>query len=987
MRHRCGQTSLVHALLMGAAVAPFLAVPAMAQEQPQAPSEALEEVVVTGSRIARRDFVSASPLVTVAPDRLKASGSVNVDVALAQMPQFAATAGGATGGGAGINGQGSVSTVNLRGLGANRNLVLLDGRRLPPANASGVVDISIIAPSVIGDVEVISGGASAVYGSDAISGVVNFKTRRFFEGAEASIQYGLTERGYGQTWDASFAVGRKLFDGRGDILLAGGYSRRDHVPSYKRLSLLSNYTLTGFLPSGQANLAAANAPTRAAVDSIFGRYGVPAGQVPVTTAFGFNDDGTLFAVTGGANLRQAGLDPPLYALQGPLVLASLTRENSLVQPQERYNAFGKARFEVTDGVELYAQGIFTRSEERTYGISTIGIPTNPIPVTNPFIPADLRALLASRPNPNAPFILARSQVELGRRNFDTVSDAFQVVVGLTGQLDVGETKWDVYYARAQTKNESTLKNAISNAALLRLYNAPDGGASICQGGYNPFGLAQGMRLSSACLALLKSDSVTTIETRQNIVEGTIGGRLFNLPADAVRYSVTATYRDDGLELDADPRNRPPGTPDPTGQGLPAADIVGLVQSASFPFAKISVKEIAGELLVPIFRNQPFARSLNLNLGARYSDFSTVGGVTTYRAEVDYRLNNSLMFRGGYERAVRAGNFQEALSPPTGIQAVLGPPPVGGDPCDIRTNARAAGGSQLRALCIATGVPVSAIDTAPLQNILIGSQSGNPSVDPEQADTFTIGAVLTPRFGPEWLGGLSASIDYYDIKIDKVISVVTTNNQVNNCYNVDRVSNPTYDPKNRYCLGVIRGADGNLVDVRVQSENLGGLRTKGIDFQANWAFEVGDDRRLTLSAYANYLLEFAVKPSPTAAFVDYAGYFSDPFLADPHPTWKTNVSARYGTSVWDATLTWRHLSAMKDLTRISTPTRALPNTKSYDLFDLLANYRLGDKYVFTAGVNNLFDANPRLSGGQQGVVLTRLYDVLGRRYFVGVKASF
>ena len=985
MKYSISRRGALAALLCGTALTSALATPVFAQDATAGAPSALPEVVVTGSRIARRDFVSASPLATVSTEALRGAGHVNLDTALAQLPQFTPT----TGGGNQLAGAGTVATINLRGLGAQRNLILLDGRRLPFSNSSNVVDINIFPQSIVENVEIITGGASAVYGSDAISGVVNFKTRRHFDGVQLSAQSGISERGDAKNTDLSVLVGRDFMSHRGNVLLSAGYSHRGRIDNLDRVPTFLDYGLPLFT-TGQAAVTATNLPSQAAVNAVFAKYGIAAGSVPVTSALGFNNDGTLFSVIGGRNLKDTR--PYEFSLAGGVLTETTRTVGYLTSPQDRYNLFGRVTFDLTDNIHLYAQGIGTETQQYNKTIYNLGQPPYAIPVTNPFIPQDLRQVLASRPVPNAPFVLNKSHTELGTRDFDDRTRTYQLVVGAKGELGVGEIKWDGYYAHSESHLDSTLRNAILLSRLTQLFNAPDGGASICAGGYNPFGLAQGLAVSPECVRYVSTSAYNSTDTRQNVAELTVGGALFKLPADRIRYSITGAYRDDGLEFHPDPRNRPAGTADPDGLGRPAADLVGGGQTVPFPVAQISVKEIAGDLLIPLLRDQPFAKSLNVTLGGRYSDYSTVGGVKSYKAETDYRIVPALMIRGGYERAVRAANFVEALSPATGTAVVLGAPPAQGDPCDPRTNARARGGAALRQLCLATGVPAAVIDTGAFGVLVRGSQSGDINVKPETADTYTLGAVFTPRFGNPLFDGLSLSVDYYAIDIRDVISAISGVSVIGNCYNQDGVSNPSLDPTNPYCRVLTRDAGGNISGVVSKFQNLGGLKTTGVDAQASWTYRLDNGASIDVNTYVNYLIDYSIQVLPGKPFIDYAGLFSDATgvalnVSVPHPTWKTNSTVRYRTETWDAAVQWRHLSSMKDLTSVTAPATPLPKTKSYDVFDLIGNYRIRDDYTVSVGVNNLFDRKPNESAQQPGIVLPQVYDLIGRRYYLGVKASF
>lgn len=952
---------------------PASSTPSAAESSDQAAAE----VVVTGSRIARRDFAASSPLVTVAPDQLQRTGEVNVDRALAQLPQFNATTSTASGGQTDISGNGAIATLDLRGLGANRTLVLLDGRRLPIANTSGEVDVSAIPTAIVGNVEVITGGASAVYGSDAISGVVNFITRKNFTGTEISGQKGITGRGDGSTTTVSVVEGQKFDSGRGHVLLSATYNARGPVSGQALSGFLLRY-VQPILSNGSTNLAGPNAPTQAAVNAVFAKYGVSPGTV-VSPSFGFNSDGTLFSVLGGLNLRDNTGNPNRY-ITSPVVTEETDTSTNIVSAQKQYSLLGKADYEILNDVRFYVQGLYSRSDTTGVIPPRFTIPALSVPVTNPFIPADLAQILASRPDPTAPFAISKSVPEFGDQVTKDINQTYQIVAGLEGHLTLGDSRWEIYYSRGGTSLKSSFEDAVLTSKLAGLLNAPDGGASICAGGYNPFGLRSPTDISPACKQYLTFDTDSRTKTTQNVLEGTFSGTLIKLPAGDARFSLTGTYRDDTVEF----------TPDPIAA---AGGTIAMPPTTGFPRTKISVKEAAGELLLPIVRDLPLVKSLELTLGGRYSDYNIIGSVKSYKAEGNWRVTPWLALRGGFERAVRAPNFAEALQPNTltfiGVGAAQGGP---GDPCSISSPARQAGGDKLRDLCLATGVPASVIDSGALPDNTFGHQGGNLNLKPERANTFTIGTVLTPRFSSALLHGLSASVDYYNISIDGVIATISGANTLLNCYNVNAGGNPGYDPNNQFCKAITRDSNGALSDVITEPLNLGGLKTSGIDVNATWTIPLGANVRLTLATYANYLMHFKYQALPHTASIDFAGYFGDTishslYTPEPHPRWKLNSRVGAGTDRYDVTVIWRYISGMPDVSEITTPQSALGRTKSNSVFDLQGRVKVTNGLTMNAGILNIFDKNPPTSAGVAGFVALNTYDFLGRRFFVGATMKF
>lgn len=391
------------------------------------------EIVVTGSRIARKDYTAQSPIVTTDAEDIAVAGTSTVDSYLRQLPQFQPGSGDFSNSGSG--GTVGQATLNLRGLGAQRNLILMDGRRLQPSNPEGVIDINTIPTLAIGNVEVISGGASATYGSDAMSGVVNFKIRTDLRGLEVFAQGNVASRGDGASRQLGFAYGTKFADGRGSLLVSGDYVDRDGVGTTAR-DFFRGQSLSGFIPQGLLVPDGGNLPAQAVVTSVFTGYGVSA-AVPRNSFFGFNNDGTLFrrsAPAGSFNYRGPTngpfiSTPTLFGYDGAYY-------NFIQAPLERYTLFGRGEYEITDGITVYAQGSYANSKARNQGSEPVlATPWElSIPVTNPFISADLARVLASRPRPTAPMSYFGRVSQAGPRSFTTDTTTWQALLGLRGEI-------------------------------------------------------------------------------------------------------------------------------------------------------------------------------------------------------------------------------------------------------------------------------------------------------------------------------------------------------------------------------------------------------------------------------------------------------------------------------------------------------------------------------------------------------------------------
>jgi outer membrane receptor protein involved in Fe transport len=959
-----------------AVVLTSIAGQALAQAPAAGPVQ-VEEVVVTGSRIARRDFVSSSPIVTQSIEAIQASGQIGLENVLEQLPQFAP--------GQGENttplGGGGRATLNLRNLGEARNLVLLDGRRLQPSTSAGVVDINSLPQGVIGGVEVISGGASAVYGSDALAGVVNFQTRKSLQGVEMNASYGQSFKGDAKRRDVSVTAGDDFADGRGRALFSIGYTQRDRLALADRefyLRTLGNLNSdTGsFSPDG------ANLPSQAAVNALFGTYGVAPGTVRNSQTLYFNPDGTLRLASPAVNSRvPLGVaTQPAATGNGEYILVNNAVQfrligGTLVAPMTRKNFFGKLEYNVTPTTKAYAQAYYVNSRVLTpVEYSTqLGAWLPKVPAANPYIPADLRTLLATRPNPNAPFTLTQtmSKQQFGPREWLEQFNTYQFLLGATGELPVKDWRWDVYGSSGGMDGVETLRNAVSISALQRLFDAPDGGVALC-GGYNPFG---GKTIPAACTTYFTRTSTNTTTLRQNVVEGTVQGSLLTLPAGDARFAAGAGWRKNSLKTAPDP-------------ALASGDYVA-IPGTSAADGEVSVKEIFGELSIPVLANLPLIQELTLEPAARYSDYSVSGGVSAWKVDINWRLNKFVRLRGGFEHAVRAPSLSELFDSPRDTPANVGTPQTGqGDPCDVRGPARAgAAKARVEALCVAQGVPASILATYIYPRADASSTArSNVNLEPEAAETVSYGTVLSSPFDHPLLSNLRMSVDYYRIRIRDQISFLNAATSVSRCFNLDG-SNPTYSSSNYYCGLITRDkGTGLFTQIGQPSMNLGGFRTSGIDVQVDWAARLSDlglpenSGRVSLSVVVNKLREYSTQDLTTSPFRN----FTD---TGANPEWKVLTTLGYSIGPVAADLRYRYIDAVNDLTSVTRPASPAPGTAAREYFDLSVRWTVSDNLELRGTVTNLLDEAPPVVGGTPGTTNSALYEVVGRAFNIALRARF
>ena len=1037
--------------MVTAAAAPGLSGAAHAQEAAGAGGQ-VQEVVVTGSRIARRDYVAQTPIVTVNSEALKTTSQIAMEQSLSKLPQFVPGAdqfGGAANVQATALSTPGASTLNLRGLGQNRNLVLVDGRRAQPINASMAVDINTLPSMAIQSVEVISGGAAATYGSDAISGVVNFKLRQNFEGVDLDAQYGQAFRGYDREFQVSALVGGNFADGRGNAMLGGNYASRTAVfnkdiPFYERAFtdptvggdfLLNAPTLSGGLAGNGGFLSQFS---QAALDSVFGPGQVLRTFPSFLGQIGFNPAATMgqstvffsgralgtatsFASANGprapgfTGLGTTDNGEPLYKITETSATSGLVSNAVYAQaslPLKRYSAFAAGHFDISDHVTAYLQTMYAQTSTHTVFGSNPAV--NQYSVLIPYdaahpVPAQFATLLNSRADPTAGWYLGRGLAgSVGPRGLTNDTTNYQILGGFKGSVGVSDWTYDVYGSHGKTTSIGEYEGFADLARYQQLISAPNYGAgysltipnrgtfATCTSGLNPFVTTP---ISADCFNIINAPITTTTELEQDVVEATVQGKAYDLPAGELRFAVGADYRSDRFSYRPDP--------DMAQSNITGATIG--IFGANAAKGETKVYEGYGEVIAPIVRDLPFAKRIEANLGYRYSsyDTKTVGGVSTWKATGDWTVVDWFKIRGGYQVANRAPNTAE-LFQGGNVQVIAN----GGDPCTTGQNAwgNTAGNpnrAQVQQLCATqSGLPLSTF-TNQFGNpcvvcVTLDNQTGNPNLKSENAKTWTIGMVLRSPLRSAWLDGLTMSLDYYDIRVSDAIGVLTSGAILDQCFN-RYGTNPTYDPNNAYCSLIVRSNTTGIVNtVQALYQNLPGVRTSGFDAQLDWVLRpedvgIGVPGQLSVNVSANYLRHFSTSKAPDTPFVDYAGTSGDSAfsggLLDPQFRWKTTTTVGYALGPWSASVRWRHLPSI----RSATNANAIP-PGAYNQVDLTGRWSVTKTYELRAGVDNLFDADPLITGATgavgtsnpstgAGTTYSSVYDVLGRRFFVGLKARF
>jgi outer membrane receptor protein involved in Fe transport len=939
-----------------------LAAPAFAQDA--APADAAPEgqtIVVTGSRIARPDLTSTSPLnVVTASDIAMKGGSANIENVLNDLPQITPTTSSASN-----NPGGGVATVNMRNLGSQRTLVLVDGRRYMSYDVSQTVDLNTIPSALIEGVDVVTGGQSAVYGSDAIAGVVNFRLKRNFSGAQFNSSYNLTSKGDGAIFDVNGTIGGNFNDSRGNVVLYVGYTKRKGVFAAAR-----NFSKNALVDDGEGGF-------------VFGGSGsVPQGRVNVPglgAATGLGCDNQDFA--GNVNSCYVGAtDAYNYA---PV--------NYLQVPQERYMVAAMAHYEIDEHFEPYLEAQFVNNrvsaqlaptpinQGTPYGDGTIGGIN--LDVNSTFFTPAFRTALQSLDTNGDGYVTAPSwayrTLQLGPRINKDDRSAYRFVAGMKGDIGAGFS-YDGYYMYAHTKNT---QRQSGNVAIDKFINAVTtttvGGQTVCASeaaraagcvAANIFGLNN---LSQAAIDYL-GITATNVETYTTQVASfaVTNSNLFDLGAGGVGIAFGAEWRKEEGSVEPDTY---------LASGNVAGFNPGNPTSGSY-----SVREFFGEVNVPLLRDQVIHR-LDLTGAARASHYSNApGNVFTWAAGVELAPVQDITFRAKYQKAVRGPSVNELYLGNTVS--------FDGNADQCGTAAATVAGSALNAICVAqfnkAGAPLSNIGNSAIQdpNLVnpLRRVGGNSNLREETANTYTIGVVLQPTFAPRF----SASVDYYNIKIDNFIT---------SGVGTDAIGTLCFDKGiQSYCDAITRNAIGEIDQFKDGYVNSGGLKTSGIDVKADYVLPLGNalgtSTKLVFAFDGTRLIKYDFTK---VIGLDLVYHCAGAFGANcgvPTPKWRHTLRATLATPKVEISGMWRFIGASND--DDPTTTYASEHFGSVSYFDLAASAKVNKTFTLRGGVTNLFDKTPPLAAstqnggnGEQTNTFPTLYDVLGRRFFVSATMNF
>lgn len=911
-----GEPRLRSMVALGVAMALAAAMdsPVRAQESNGA-TEELAEVAVTGTRLS--GFTAPTPVTSLGSEELQVKAVRNVADLMQDIPALRVNFN---------TGQVSAplgsSNLDLRGLGANRTLLLVDGRRFGATDSTGGVDVNVIPAALIKKIEIVTGGASAAYGSDAVSGVVNMFLDDQFEGVKADAQYGASRYDDMHQTGLSLVLGKAFADGRLHVVAAGDYSRnsgelsqdsrpwgRDNWavitnPSYapgngqpQRLmlpnSLLSNMTYGGVTASSN-------------IPALRGLQFLPGGQV-APFVYGTNVGGTF--MTGGGGISVMG-------------------DANILPELERTSAYTHVTYALNDSASLYADALFSRATAFADQLPNTDTGNLTIRSDNAFLPQQIRDILAA--NHLTSFKMGRLDTEAGVFATDVTTKVQRYAVGAKGSV-FGDWNWDLY---AQLGRNNYDRFDSSNRITANYLNAVDAvvdpatGQVVCRStlthpdnGCVPANVFGQGSISPAAVAYYTGTSWVTQRQDQDVYAFKLDGSPFRNWAGPASAAIGAEYRKESIAVNADPISVARGWRQINTQPLDGA---------------YNVKEEFLEIGMPLLTDIRLAYLLDIDGAVRHTDYSTSGGVTTWKVGLNYEPVVDLRLRGTVSRDIRAPNLNELFSGQSqGIQPLIDP----------------LNGSQ-RSIVQLTG--------------------GNPNLLPERALTYTLGAV----YQPSWAAGLRASVDYYSIDLKDAISTLTPQQVIDGCYLQNQQS---------LCGQVTRDASGTITRVEATLLNTAAMKTSGIDFELDYSRPLAAGR-IAARLLTTYVDELST--TITGEVTDRAGQVG---VNGGVPHWRGNLSLDYRTEKYDFGALLRYVQGGTydntfvegvDINDNSVPGR------SY--LDLNGAYWLSEGVQLFAKINNAFDVDPPAtpnSLSQATYATSSLYDRTGRYYIAGVRVKF
>ena len=963
----------------------LVASPVMAQQPAEAPAaeEDLDApvpgaIVVTGSRIVRPEVESVSPVTTVGAEAIDETGTTRIEDIINDLPQ---TVAGQT---AFVsNGASGTATVNLRNLGSTRTLVLIDGRRMPSGDPFVTApDLNQIPAQLVERVELVTGGASSVYGADAVAGVVNFIMDRDYEGFNLTGQVSFYNASNGNdtiqdllrrtnnpvpndsqnagfTYDMTATIGAGFDDGRGHVTGYVGYREISEIVQANYDESACALAFASADPSGFTCAGSSTSPNGTFFVTSPGQNGYvlgsqvnPLSGLPVGAVLTLDENGNGFRPSGAFD--GTGQDTYNYA-----------PTNYYQRPDTRWTAGFFADYEVNESINPYTE--FQFMDDRSvaqiaFSGTFFNTPFANLSCSNALLsPQQATQLGCSGPNDSVGVVIGKRLVEGDPRQNDLRHTSYRGVVGVRGDLWDGWS-YDVYALRGTTIYQNTYLNDLSNSRIDAAINGCPGTGEPA--GCVPLNLFEIGGVSRAAFEYIAVPALQNADLTTSVASGYVTGPLFDLFGAGDAAIVLGTeYRREEYELRVD-ENFAQGNL--SGQGGPTPPVDG----------SFSVREVFTELVVPII-DGGFIDRFEIEGGFRYSDYNTSGGSETYKIGATLAPTPWLSFRGVYSRAVRSPNVTSLFAPQS--IGLFG----GTDPC------AGANPTATAAQCANTGVSAAQYGNIPANpagqyNQLTG---GNPNLEVETADSYTAGVVLeTDMLG---LRGFALTVDYFNISVDGTIGGVGAQTAIDNCL---ETGNPAF------CDLIVRnagtgdlwiGSDANDGYVVNTLQNIGALKTEGIDVTAGFNYPVMAGA-LFFNYAGTYTFNNKFQPLPGEDFIECTGFFGST-CGSPQPEYAHVARLGYrADSGFGVNFSWRYQGGAEGDVLV-TGDDQFDTIDSYSYFDLSGTATVADTITLTAGVNNIFDKKPPLIGAAysptNGNTYPGVYDPVGRQIFVRASLEF
>ncbi len=940
-----------------------------------------ERVEITGSRIRTIGNVSSSPITSIGTAEINTTQPVAVEELVRGLSAAY------PGIGPGINnGSNGTASIDLRGMGTNRTLVLINSKRFVPATLGGVVDTNNVPVSLLERVDLVTGGASAVYGADAVAGVVNFVTRRNFSGIEARTMYSISGEGDAARRNNDLTLGANLADGRGNVAVHVGTTRTDALRLAERGYANTVISSTSGRPGGFSD-------TAVPAQYVFGS--LPTGSTLAGNQVVDGTTGLLRAASGALPPDGYNTNPPNY-FETPLTRTQIT---------------GLARFTINEYAEAYSEVFATRSNvtlnlapSGTFGASLA------VPIGNPFIPDAVRTQICAAYSFTTAECVAgaagtrtftasirRRFVEAGPRIYSYDNSVMQYTFGLRGSIPLLEGwGYDAYYQKGRSEQRLTTQNGFSLSKLRNAVNATSTTACTGVAGCVPINLFGGEgTITPAMLNYLRIPTFQTTEVRQEVLSASANGEIAIAKSPLARRPLSLAVGLEQREVFGGNKsdNVVQTQGELLGSGAPTPDREGIIEFNEYYF----------EANLPLIQGKPFVESLTLGGGYRNTELTTaVGGQQTYgswKTNLDFSPIKGLRFRAEAQRATRAPNVNELYAP---IVTGLGTLAV--DPCQsTRISAADAGrAGTLTALCQATGVTLGQIGTvpAPASSQINVTSGGNPALGPERADTTTFGLVWEPTFVPN----LSLTVDYWNIKIKGAVATPTANQVIQGCYNPAQNPGLTF---NAFCSAIERsplsgGLNGTgFRGVSVQSANLGRYAYDGIDVGASYrlplsALGMPNMGRVDFVFTGTYIQNADVQTLPTLPVLEQAGFYGVD-VGTPYSRIRFSQRSTWTKGDFSVGYNWRFIGGT-EVQRSSqiagTYLDEYEKIKGIHYVDLNGSWQVLKNLRLSLTINNALDKDPPftgtgVSGGavNYGNTFPTVYDVIGRRYTFTAIATF